>query len=347
MSLLEQAEAQEAILAEMRFGLNNIQDAPLEEVISRWQACDRAGLEVVGLPDSPIARELYVYSTVCALHTEQIAVMSTVTNPLTRDPAVTASALLTLDELAPGRIRLGIATGDSGAWGIGLRPAPVDRLREYVLAVRGLLRGDEVEYRGRTLRGTWRRWEPPTEIPVYVACAGPRTLSAAAEVADGAVVAYGSMTRETIDEAIGGRDGFDVWFQTSVTFGESVEEAMSRSVGVNPAWIAMGSWEGKDVPEELREPLRTLTGDIFDLGAVYATKNRGQLLVERARALGVYDWLVSRAPRLWGTDDDIVRRLRELGEEGLTNWLFYGGSFYGDTLRLVELLAGELSAGIT
>src|SRR5215472_3414889 len=107
----------------MRFGVNNIQDAPLAEVIRRWQACDRAGLHVVGLPDSPIARELHVYMTLCALRTSRIAVLSAVTNPITRDPTITASALVTLSELAPGRIRIGIATGDSAAWGIGLRPA--------------------------------------------------------------------------------------------------------------------------------------------------------------------------------------------------------------------------------
>lgn len=327
--------------------MNNIQDAPLEEVLERWRACDSAGLEVIGLPDSPIARELYVYMTLCALRTERISVLSAVTNPLTRDPTITASALLTLDELAPGRVRLGIATGDSGAWGVGIKPARVDRLREYILAVRGLLAGETVSYQGRKLRGAWKRWSPPTEIPVYVACAGPRSLRMAAEVADGAIVAYGSMPLATVTEAIGGRDDFDLWWQTSVTFGTSVEDAMSRSVGVNPSWIAMGSLAGKDVPKELHEPLRELTRDIYDLGAVYKTQNRGELLVQRAQALGVYEWLVSRAPRLWGTDDDIRRRLRELGAEGLTNWLFYGGSFYGETLRLVDLLGAELSAGIT
>lgn len=327
--------------------MNNIQDAPLEEVIERWRACDRAGLEVVGLPDSPIARELYVYMTLCALSTERINVLSAVTNPLTRDPAITASALLTLDELAPGRIRLGIATGDSAAWGIGMKPAKVAQLREYILAVRGLLLGEEVEYQGRKLRGSWKRWEPPTEIPIYVACAGPKALGVAAEVADGAIVAYGSMTRQTVETALTGRDDFDIWWQTSVTFGTSVEDAMSRSLGVNPSWISMGAWVGKDVPEDLREPLRELTRDIYDLGAVYKTQNRGGLLVERAKELGVYDWMIARAPRLWGTDEDITRRLRELGDEGLTNWLFYGGSFYGETLRLVELLGAELSSGIT
>ncbi len=327
--------------------MNGIQDAPLEEVLERWRACDEAGLEVIGLSDSPIARELYVYMTLCALSTERISVLSAVTNPLTRDPTITASALVTLDELAPGRVRLGIATGDSAAWGVGIKPARVEELREYILAVRGLLAGETVAYRGRELRGAWKRWTPPTEIPVYVACAGPRSLRMAAEVADGAIVAYGAMTLETVAEAIGERDDFELWWQTSITFGTSIEDAMSRSLGVNPSWIAMGPMDGNGVPEELRPPLRELTRDIYDLGAVYETQNRGELLVQRAQALGVYDWLVSRAPRLWGTDDDIRHRLRELGAEGQTNWLFYGGAFYGETLRLVELLGSELSAGMT
>ena len=125
----------------------------------------------------------------------------------------------------------------------------------------------------------------------------------------------------------------------ALQFAETLEAAFD---GFNPAALQL-----PPLPEELREPLRELTRDIYDLGAVYKTQNRGELLVQRAQALGVYDWLVSRAPRLWGTDDDIARRLGELGAEGLTNWLFYGGSFYGETLRLVDLLKRQLSSGIT
>ena len=51
--------------------------------------------------------------------------------------------------------------------------------------------------------------------------------------------------------------------------------------------------------------------------------NRGEVLLERAKRLGVYDWLVSRMSGLFGTPDDVSRRLAELRARGLERWCIW------------------------
>ena len=141
--------------SKMKLGLNFTQQKNLRDVAKWYEACDKAGLAVVGTPDSPaLLRELYVSTTVAAMATSRIQIMTMVTNPVTRHPSITASAAMSLDELAPGRIAIGIATGDSALWATKQKAATVADLREYILAVKALLRGEPATYRGENLRAS-------------------------------------------------------------------------------------------------------------------------------------------------------------------------------------------------
>ena len=136
----------------VRFGVNGVLHGSYPEMLQMCRAVEDAGLEMLGVSDSPmLAKELYVVSTYCAMNTSRVRVVSAVTNPVTRHPSVTASGVYALDQLAPGRLGLGLATGDSALWGIGKKGiATVGHLKEYILAVKGLLRNEEVHYRGAT-----------------------------------------------------------------------------------------------------------------------------------------------------------------------------------------------------
>ena len=93
--------------------------------------------------------------------------------------------------------------------------------------------------------------------------------------------------------------------------------------------------------------------DIHDLDSAYKTPDRGRILVERAKKLGIYDWIIEQSPRLWGTPDDIHERLDELAGMGLTNWVFLQqsrGTFVGgadaEKLDLIEKL-GEIAKRVS
>lgn len=340
--------------AKVRFGINGILHGSFAEMLRMCRDADDSGMEMLGVSDSPmLVKELYVVSTYCALNTSRVKVVSAVTNPVTRHPSVTASGIHALDKLAPGRIRLGLATGDSALWGIGKKGiATVAHLREYILAVKGLLRGEEVQYRGATFAPHWPDYDSPAEVPLYVACSGPRVLAMASQVADGLIMSmgYGEENIRYINGIISdscaevGRDPneLDVWWQTALSFSSSVEEGMRTNLGVNTNWMTMGSMEGKLIPEEHRDALLQLTQDEHSFSATYHNVDRGTWTVQRAKELGIYDWLVGRSARLWGTPRDISRRLEELADMGVTNWLFYCGLAGVDKQDLVRKLAHEV-----
>lgn len=69
--------------------------------------------------------------------------------------------------------------------------------------------------------------------------------------------------------------------------------------------------------------------------------------LQRARALGLYDWLTSIAPGLWGTPQDIARRLRGLDAKGMSQWMFFVGQAGEDRLRHVEQFCHEVLPRLT
>lgn len=329
------------------FCFNFLQDESLHEARTWWKAAEAVGIDSVGIPDSPvIARELGVSAAFCASTTERIGLMSAITNPVSRDPSVMASMLFALDEIAPGRVMCGIGTGDSALWSVGLEPARIARLREYVVAVKTLLAGEEATFEGRRMKAVWRAWSPPTRIPVYVACSGPKVLRMAAQVADGMVVFMGfapeniAFVRATIEEACAevGRDPAElhVWWQTTVNFADTVEEAMERSLGVNTSWMTMRTMAGKQIPEDIHAKLVQFNADMENVAATYRDMDRGRVLVQRAKEMGIYEWVVSRAPGFWGPPEAIAKRLLEFQEMGMTRWQFYVAPFHGDRLDFVD-----------
>lgn len=99
-----------------------------------------------------------------------------------------ASLAHSLEEIAPGRIRLTVAPGFLSVRSVGRPQAGVSAMREAVVALRRLLTGqsaifESTESRMRNVS------EQPT--PVYLLAAGPRMVELAAEVADGALLFVG------------------------------------------------------------------------------------------------------------------------------------------------------------
>ena len=74
----------------------------------------------------------------------------------------------------------------------------------------------------------------------------------------------------------------------------------------------------------LKEKLKQLNADTHSLSAVYRSGKRDETVAARAKELGIHDWLLSRSPRLFGTVDDVVGRLNELGSTlDMKQWIFF------------------------
>jgi 5,10-methylenetetrahydromethanopterin reductase len=116
-----------------------------------------------------------------------------------------ASAAATLRSW-PNRTMVGIGSGDSAAYNIGLKAVSLAELREYALAIRSLLTTGRADYHGTTARFTWSR----VPVPLFLAASGPKTLRLAGQIADGAVIRTG-LTPEIVGtpspSAAGAREG--------------------------------------------------------------------------------------------------------------------------------------------
>ena len=84
------------------FGIDFLPNAP-QEFIEWSRVAEDVGFDIVGIADlQSLYRDVYVSTTLCAVNTKRVRFGPRVINPLTRHPAVAASAAATLEELAPG-----------------------------------------------------------------------------------------------------------------------------------------------------------------------------------------------------------------------------------------------------
>ena len=202
----------------MRYGvtLQGVDDPAGFGELAHW--IESLGYDDLWITDSSLhAGEVYVYVTLALWATSTLRVGTAVTNPLTRHPAITANAAATLARLAPGRFVCGIGVGDSPLPEIGLKVAKVDTLVETVATMRRLWAGERLNGQvGRHRYVDAALKAPAGDVPVHFAASGPKTLAAAGEHADGAIVLAGlfpeglefALEHLTRGRASGGRESF-------------------------------------------------------------------------------------------------------------------------------------------
>ena len=129
-----------------------LQDAhPIREGMRFAQAAEQAGFAAVWQAESRLVREATVPMAAFASVTEHIKVGSGVVDCWSRNPARLAATFSTLDDLAPGRVILGIgAWWDPLAAKVGIsRAKPMSAMREIVTVVRSLLHNETVTFNGQ------------------------------------------------------------------------------------------------------------------------------------------------------------------------------------------------------
>ncbi len=188
----------------MKFDIGILASQPLPVIVRQVQLAESLGFDTAWITDTHlVCRELWVTLTACATATSRIRLGPGITVPHTRHISVTASAIATLHELAPGRLVLGVGTGGSASETMGLsvaKTARVATLESMAHALKHLLRGESI----RLDTGTDARlaWLPqPVDIPLYLAGSGPRMLDAAGRLGDGAIM-YSGVAPWLLDAAL-------------------------------------------------------------------------------------------------------------------------------------------------
>jgi 5,10-methylenetetrahydromethanopterin reductase len=168
---------------------------PGPSVVEHAALAESLGYERAWLYDSPaLYPDVWVSLARVAEHTDRIGLGPAVLVPSLRHVLVQATAIATLEGLAPGRTVAAVGTGFTGRMALGQRPLPWAEVEEYVRQLRALLRGERVEVDGSVVQMI----PPdgflparPIDVPVLVAANGPKGLQVAKELGDG-VMTIGS-----------------------------------------------------------------------------------------------------------------------------------------------------------
>jgi 5,10-methylenetetrahydromethanopterin reductase len=199
---------------------------PFEEFDQTVEMVDRGGLDGLWVCDSQnIMPEAWVLLSRASMLSQRLKLGTFVTNPVTRHPAVTASAAATLQEASNGRVILGLGRGDSSLAHLGSGLMKLASFREYLDRLQGYLRGDEVPFSiddtanprcvslesleyAHTPKASRIQWLPSSrpKVPVDVAASGPKVMGLAAAKAEGVTFGLG-VDAEVIGNAIAGFRG--------------------------------------------------------------------------------------------------------------------------------------------
>ena len=311
----------------MKFGVTMFPNS-LADVASGARLAEEMGFDYVGIADSQsLARELYVTLGVVAASTERVMLGPTVTNPLTRHPAVAASAIASINELSGGRAFLGLGSGDSAVLNLGLRPARLAELHHYIQTVREMLAGETSEYRGDRAHVRWAASTAlSTGVPIAMSAEGPRTLAMAGAVADAAIIHTGltpevladTVTRIREGERAAGREegAAGVWAFAKCNIADNRDDAIEE---IKMALAASGhhafrfTLEGKNVPEELREPVSILHREYEAAEHEQVGHTRNAALTDE---LGLTDYFADRFA-VAGTPEECRAKARAIFDSGV------------------------------
>ena len=287
------------------------------------KAAEEVGFARISSADGQGGLECFTAHGLMASITSKAHIGPHVTNPVTRDVGVMASAMLSLHAISNGRAFLTIGRGDGAVYNTGLTPASVEEMKEYFLALRQLLEEGETVHRGQRKLLGWPR-ERMSNPPLYLVVEGPRMLRLGGAIADGVYIGAGLLP-EVIADAVAavhagaleaGRDpaGVDIWWDSRFSVAPTHEEALAAALEsiASPGNHALrGGFQGKHIPKELEPRLVQ-----FHRGYDYAEKGRGGKNARLMESLGLRDYFLQRFGVV-GTPGEVVERLRFLESLGV------------------------------
>jgi probable F420-dependent oxidoreductase len=307
----------------MDFGFTLKPENDVTRTIELTRRAEAAGFTYGWLFDSHVLwREPYVLLTLMAQATQRMRLGTCVTNPGTREPSVTASALAVLDELSGGRMDLGIGRGDSARRVLGKPPTTMKTLEEAIEVIRALVEGRAVTFEGRELQLPWTgSWT----LPVWVAGYGPMAIGMTGRVADGLILQLADVDLVR-------------WFVDQLREAEATAGRPPRSVKVQAA--APAHIGPRDLGRERTRWFPALVGNhVVDLVNRYPREQLPEALTGYVRDREGYDYLhhaevgssnaafvgdeVADRFCVLGEPEEHVAKLRELADAGVDQFNIY------------------------
>ncbi len=169
------------------FGIEFVPDDSALKIGYMAKLAEDAGFENIWITDHYNNRDVWTTLAVLSLLTNKIKLGTGVTNPYTRNVAITASSIASINELSGGRAILGIGPGDKATFDkMGIDwDKPLTRVKESVLAIRAFLAKQQVSQAG--FKGAQLAFSAG-KIPIYIGAQGPKMLELSGAIADGVLI---------------------------------------------------------------------------------------------------------------------------------------------------------------
>jgi alkanesulfonate monooxygenase SsuD/methylene tetrahydromethanopterin reductase-like flavin-dependent oxidoreductase (luciferase family) len=335
----------------MRFSICAMADV---DEIGFFSHAESLGYDAVWVTDSQMLfSDCYAVLALAARQTRRLRLGPGVAICGTRIPPVHVAAMATLNRLAPGRVHLGVGTGNTATRTMGRPGMRIAEYAQHLRVLRGLLRGEVVDYtrdgvtRPITMLIREKKYMSlDPAIPLYVSGFGPRAMELAGEYGDGLVFAIpprGVAPAAALAHAEAGArragrrlDDFHTCALTNVVLldpGEPADsERVIRTVGPNVMASVYYFYDavherGIEPPAFLRRIWRRYCALVEAVPPAHRhfRTHEGHYTYLHPGEAELIDADLVRATCLVGTAEELIERIRELERGGLRELMFATG----------------------
>ncbi len=331
----------------MEFGIQLATSAHHWKVVKR---AEEMGFTHAWFYDTELLNaEMFVAMAAAAMQTSRIKLGTGVLIPGNRTAPVAASALASLNALAPGRIICGMGTGFTARRTVGLPAITLKRLEDYIRVVRGLLAKETVEWAEEGGPHKIRFLNPELglinlddPIPIHLSAFGPKGRALAAKLETGwmcggnprgSAAALKAMTDAWV---AAGRDANDLYATTFgngcvLADGEAADSKRARAqAGPSATMIFHDHAEadergtlGHQIPPQFQgifEAYRKIYQSYEPADARYLQNHRGHLMFLRPEEEALVTADLIRTMTWTGTAAQLVDGVRAIKAAGFSQF---------------------------
>ncbi len=282
---------------------------------------EKSDFDYIWITDHFNNRNVYVSLAMIAAYTDKIRLGPGVTCPYLVHPIMTAQAVASLNEIAPGRVVCGLGAGDKTTLGmVNIRQvSPLSAVRETTQAIRFVSSNQKVKLDGKVFRiqEAKMNFSVSNEIPIFIGAQGPKMLALAAEIGDGVLInashpkdirqAFNSI-RKGIEKVGKKPESLEVAAYTSFSVHNKADKALQAAIPI-VAFIVAGSpkpvLEGHGIDSEdakkisdaisqanWKEAFSSVTTKMVEAFSVCGTPEECVEKIEELRKLGVTQFVM-------------------------------------------------------
>ena len=171
--------------------------APLMDTPDNIAVAEKLGFERAWIFDTPQqSPDVFMTLARAAERTDRIGLGPGVLVPSLRHPMAAAAVTATLATLAPGRVAVAFGTGFTGRRAMGQNPLSWDFVSRYIVAYRGLIKGQVVEWEGAKMRmfnAADDLAHAAADVPILLSALGPKGEAVARSLELDGLMSFGTV----------------------------------------------------------------------------------------------------------------------------------------------------------